>query len=134
MNTSLWPVLVVSVAVIINCAKEPTGPGPKAVHTENDRVLIVDDTGKSWDITYANQNYGMNPNQFQYGLGPYAIRPLNNPRFLSPGEPGYPKNTDTFVVLGVSINGESRAYPMSVMGRREVVNDQFGDLAVAVTN
>jgi hypothetical protein len=128
---TIFPILFI---VFTYCAKEPTGPGPNDVITDSGQTFIVDNTGKQWDVTYAQEKYNMNASLFQYGLGPHAIKPINNPSFLSPGQAGYPKNTDTFMVLGVSINGDSRAYPMSVMGRHEVVNDKFGNLYIAVTN
>lgn len=36
-------------------------------------------------------------------------------------------------VIGVSINGESRAYPINLMSRHEIVNDTVGGKAIAVT-
>ena len=36
-------------------------------------------------------------------------------------------------VLGVSINGESRAYPLNLLSRHEIVNDTVGGKAIAVT-
>ena len=76
----------------------------------------------------------MKPDKFQYGLGPNAIPPINNPKFLSPGDKDYPSDNATFLVLGITIEGESRTYPMSVLGQHEVVNDWFGNTPVAVTN
>ena len=36
-------------------------------------------------------------------------------------------------VLGVSLNGESRAYPLNMLSRHEIVNDTVGGKAIAVT-
>jgi len=36
-------------------------------------------------------------------------------------------------VIGVSINGESHAYPLNLMSRHEVVNDTVGGKPIAVT-
>ena len=36
-------------------------------------------------------------------------------------------------VMGVSINGESRAYPLNMLSRHEIVNDTVGGKAIAVT-
>ena len=44
------------------------------------RVVIKDRTGKEWDVTHARDNYGLNPSQYQYGIGPFAIPPILNPR------------------------------------------------------
>ncbi|PKB71869.1 MAG: hypothetical protein BZY87_03280 [SAR202 cluster bacterium Io17-Chloro-G6] len=36
-------------------------------------------------------------------------------------------------VLGVSINGDHRAYPLNLLSRHEVVNDTVGGIPIAVT-
>ena len=36
-------------------------------------------------------------------------------------------------VIGVSINGESRAYPLNLLSRHEIVNDTVGGKPIAVT-
>ena len=36
-------------------------------------------------------------------------------------------------VLGVSINGDHRAYPLNLLSRHEIVNDTVGGVPVAVT-
>jgi hypothetical protein len=36
-------------------------------------------------------------------------------------------------VLGVSINGDNRAYPIPVLSRHEIVNDTVGGVPVAIT-
>jgi hypothetical protein len=96
------------------------------------RAVITDRTGKSWDVTHAQQ-YGLVPDGYQYGLGPYAILPLMDPQMLTPEDQGYPDDFAEFAVLGASINGFTRAYPTwSVMSSFEVANEQFGDAHVAV--
>ena len=49
---------------------------------------ITDRTGKQWDITYAVQNYGFDPDGFQFGLGPDAIKPILDPQIVCEGEDG----------------------------------------------
>jgi len=39
----------------------------------------------------------------------------------------------TVRVLGVSINGDSRAYPIPFMSEHEIVNDEVGDKLIAAT-
>ena len=51
---------------------------------------------------------------------------------LSPGDLNYPSDDDNVLVLGVSLNGFTRGYPIQVMSKHEVVNEQFGDARVAV--
>ena len=42
---------------------------------------------------------------------------------------------DKELILGVTINGESRAYPINMLTgpRREIINDQLGGRAIAAT-
>ncbi len=51
---------------------------------------------------------------------------------LSPGDEGYPSDDDDFLVIGVNLNGFTRAYPIYIMRWKEVANEQFGDAHVAV--
>ncbi len=74
--------------------------------------------------------------EFLSGLGGSdprdGIPPIDTPVFetvalasqwLGPREPG----------ALVTVNGESRFYPLSILTRHEIVNDAFGDVPVAVT-
>ncbi len=88
-------------------------------------IVIRDLTGKEWNITHAVNEYGMDPERFNFGLGPIAIPPITEPTFVGPGDPGYPDPGETFLVLGLTVGGESRAYPVETITRREVVNDQY---------
>jgi hypothetical protein len=106
---------------------------PKAdVVSENGRIFIVDRTGKKWDVTHAVRNYGFVASEFQFGLGPNAIKPILNPEMIPPGGPGYPRDDDTFLVIGTAIEGDSRAYRIDHLNGHEVVDEQFGDVHVAV--
>lgn len=105
---------------------------PDQAHDQGQEPLVIQDrTGKTWDVAHA-LNYNMQPAGFQYGLGPFAIKPIMDPRMLSPGDQNYPANFDNFRVMGTSLNGFTRAYPIDVMSRHEVANEQFGETHVAV--
>ncbi len=99
--------------------------------TEYPEAIIWDFEAKSWDVTHA-QKYGMVPERFQHGLGTYAIRPIFSPKMLSPGDEDYPTDDEDFLVMGASLNGFTRAYPIYIMSRKEVANEQFGDAHLAV--
>jgi len=92
----------------------------------SEKNYLEDRTGKRWDITHAVQEYGMDPENFRYGLGPDAIRPINNPDFLVAGQQGFPVASGTFSVIGVNFHGEPRAYPIGVLRNHEVINDRVG--------
>ena len=59
-----------------------------------------------------------------------AIRPIYEPQFT--GARGA-KLSDDDLILGVEINGEAKAYPISVMRFREIVNDELGGVPILVT-
>ena len=102
--------------------------------TDPEQIYITDRTGKKWNVTHAVENYGFEASKFQFGLGPYAIQPINEPVFIAPGENGYPSSshTNAMQVIGTTILGESRAYPLETLTRYEILNDAFGDVHVAV--
>ena len=95
-------------------------------------TFITDRTGKRWDVGHAAK-YGLFPAGFQFGLGPFAIRPLVEPEMIFPGENGYPSPSATTMVLGVDLNGFERAYPTwTVLSAVEVANERFGEAHVSV--
>ncbi len=95
-------------------------------------VVLVDQTGKEWDITTAVANYDMVVTGFEFGLGPYAIQPLIEPPLLSPGDRNYPPDDMPYKVLGVSIKGDPRAYVKLDIVKHEVVDEFIGGVPVAV--
>ena len=56
------------------------------------------------------------------------LPPINDPVFVPATDAGMP---DTAMVLGVEMNGEARAYSLTLLNHHEVVNDTFGDRPVA---
>jgi hypothetical protein len=96
------------------------------------RILLTDRNGKDWDITHAVHRYGLLEENWVGGGGIDAIRPINDPLMLSPGEEGYPNDTSTELVVGFSMNGDTRAYPLRAMSGREVVNDEVGGVLISV--
>ena len=66
-------------------------------------------------------------------LGKDGIPSIANPRFVGPGEAD--QQMQSFErVLGVSINGDHRAYPLNMLSRHEIVNNTVGGVPVAVTS
>ena len=59
-----------------------------------------------------------------------AIPSLYQPQFI----PGNPASLDPGdLVMGVEINGESKAYPVGPLSWKELVNDEVGGVPVLVT-
>ena len=70
------------------------------------------------------------PNGFRDLLPRDAILPIYDPRFVSASESGW---RDDALVVGLEIDGDARAYPVSFLNRREIVNDHVGKTPVLVT-
>ncbi len=96
---------------------------PRKAAEEN--LVITDRTGRDWDITHANNVYGMDPRYFNYGLGLGAIHSVDDPTVLEEGDSGYPVPDSNIQVFGVNHNGEQRAYSVSALTRHEVFNDVY---------
>jgi len=65
-------------------------------------------------------------------LPPDAIPAIDNPQFLSAEEADEFYDPDE-IVMGVSFNGESRAYSAPFLSNHEIVNDTVGGVKIAVT-
>ncbi len=61
---------------------------------------------------------------------PDDIRPIYAPDFVSAANADLP---DDELVIGLSINGEARAYPAGILYTRELVNDEVGGAPVVVS-
>jgi hypothetical protein len=112
---------------------EDKAPVAEGATQTPEAIILTDNTGMDWDITHAVLQYNMHLNGWGNGLGPDVIRPIIDPDLLGPGDPTYPDDTEVFVVLGVEIDGEARAYRLNDMFDTEVVDDTFGEAYVAVT-
>ena len=97
-----------------------------------DTIFIIDRDGKRWDVTHAQKRYGLYADQFQYGIGAFSIRPINDPQIISASDSGYPTDDETFIVLGVNLDGEKRAYALADLRCHEIANEFIADANVAV--
>jgi hypothetical protein len=59
-----------------------------------------------------------------------GIPAIDGPKFVAAAQSGL---ADADRVLGVALNGIARAYPVRILNWHEVVNDRFGERAIAVT-
>lgn len=72
----------------------------------------------------------VNAGEFRQLLRRDAIAPIYTPQFLPPQAAAL--NTSE-LVIGVSIDGESKAYPIGPLARREMVNDVIAGVPILVT-
>jgi hypothetical protein len=100
--------------------------------SDSGTVFIIDYVGKEWDVTHAVSEYGFDPELFRHGLGPLAIRPILEPKFLAPGDPDYPSVDNSDRVIGTVVNDIVRAYPLAILIKHEIVDEKFGPTYVAV--
>jgi hypothetical protein len=70
------------------------------------------------------------PQGFRQLLGRDAIRPIYEPTFVAAEDAGW---ADSTLVVALEIDGDARAYPVSHLNRREIVNDHVGNTPVLVT-
>ena len=62
------------------------------------------------------------------------IRSIDSPSFLTVQEAEERgEMTPTEFVIGISLNGESKAYPVNILSRHEIANDTLGGVDIAVT-
>ena len=60
-----------------------------------------------------------------------GIPSIDDPKFANVSDADFMSDSDT--VIGLSINGDSRAYPLFILVWHEIVNDNVGGIPVAVT-
>ena len=65
-------------------------------------------------------------------LGKDGIPSIDNPQFVTQGDADSQMLSNERV-LGVSINGDHRAYSLNMLSRHEIVNDTVGGVPIAVT-
>lgn len=80
---------------------------------------------------YVFSSPDVRPEDIQTILPKDAIQAILNPSFEQADEATWLADSDS--VIGVSINGDARAYPVPILSGREIVNDTVGGVPIAVT-
>ena len=70
------------------------------------------------------------PSGYRQVLGRDVIAPIYEPTFVPAADS--PWDDDT-LVIGVAIDGEAKAYPVSLLNRREMVIDSLAGIPILVT-
>jgi hypothetical protein len=124
MKTQSYIVFIISV-VLINFVV--TAGAYTTVKKSKNQTYIVDRTGERWDVTQA-KTLGFKPKKFQYGIGRYAFRPLNDSNL---SDDSYSVSLSQRVI-GVSDGSTAQAYSVSKLSRHEVANSMLADVPIAV--
>lgn len=101
-------------------------------------ILLVNDRGVQPAIEATDPELLYNPvhageeppSGFRQLLPRDAIPPIYEPEFVSAAETEW---LDETLVVGLEIDGDARAYAVSYLNRREIVNDHVGKTPVLVT-
>ena len=80
---------------------------------------------------FALSSADIRPDDIQTILPKDAIEAIVNPSFEQAEDATWLADSDS--VIGVSINGDARAYPVAILSGREIVNDTVGGTPIAVT-
>ncbi len=103
-----------------------------ATHSEprperTDALGDLADPGATYDPVVAGEPL---PEGFRQLLARDRILPVYDPQFVAAADSGW---SDETLVIGLSIGGESRAYPVDFLNRREMVVDSVAGIPVLVT-
>ena len=123
--------LILFAFILAGCAVWPTGPPPQAA------VPPTPDPDRPAAPPAAIPTTGTNRRAAveeapRYGLtlGFDAIAPIYEPQFLPASQSQLPGEE---LVIGVAWGGEAKAYPIAVLNRREMVNDELAGVPTLVT-
>ena len=96
-------------------------------------LCIVTSEVFSRSLNGFNLDKSLIPNEeiLQGGPPKDGIPALDNPKFLAASDAKYLNDND--YVLGINLNGKSKAYPIRILNWHEVVNDHIGEFQFVVT-
>ena len=100
------------------------------------RIAIFGDPGAVERIVHENEeDWGISTESVARGAGFNAIPSINSPRFESYEESANNGSTpsDEALIIGISINDETKAYPHNILDYHEVVNDVVGGIPISLT-
>ena len=103
-----------------------TGPGERERRRNNVDIMPVV-PGEVYDPVAAGEP---TPPNFRQVLPRDSILPVYNPRFVSAVDAAW---TDDALIIGLELEGEAKAYPVSFLTRREMVIDWIGGTPVLVS-
>ncbi len=110
---------------------EPAGEAPVIPGSDEPLPAWVLLTGADWKTDWSRHTIPYDE-IISGGVPRDGIRSIDAPEFLSYGEASE-WLADTEPIMAVEIEGDARAYPLSILTRHEIVNDVVGGIPVAVT-
>ncbi len=97
---------------------------PTAGITEPEREIEAELRTAGQDLT------GSRPPDYQQLLPFDGILPIYDPEFVPAGDAPYHPDE---LIIGIAIDGQAKAYPITVLRFREMVNDELAGIPILVT-
>ncbi len=114
-------IALVAIFVIFSGNSDSSKMEPSTQFTDFNEIMITD--GQKHLIPLDKIKSGGPPKD--------GIPSIDNPQFTTVSQENHVSDSD--LVLGLDINGDVRAYPLSILVWHEIVNDKVGGVPVAVT-
>ena len=135
----LAPITIIGIGIAIFMALLPddSTQGPTIVPESEEKIepkpTIPESSIIEAEIMETNGLKHIIPLDKIRGGGPPkdGIPSIDDPQFAEVQGSAFVSDSD--VVIGLEINGDSRAYPLFILVWHEIVNDRVGDVPVAVT-
>ncbi len=125
----LAPILAVTLAALAAAACSATEVAPTSTPATDGEVA-----SETTDVRQLNpdgpKDVDIEPDYFVRFLSRDSIRPIYGPTVVSAAEAPLGSGDQ---VIGVSLGGQSRAYPIRTLRIREMVNDELGGIPILVT-
>ena len=123
----MMKLLVLFLVLFISVASSGAEGGSRAGNTRGYDVDVLVDT-----FGYGADDIDVDPDTVFQGCAQRDCIPsIDRPEFLNTADVDYLDGDD--IVLSLTFNKITRAYPTRILDRHEIVNDYFGDTPVAVT-
>ncbi len=96
-------------------------------------TLLLTSTSNAKEINGFELDDALIPASQIFSGGPDkdGIPSINAPKFIKARDADFVKDKDR--VLGITVNGISKAYPISILNWHEIVNDSIGDVFFTIT-
>ena len=128
--------LGIGLLALVGCAGETDVPtsttAPTAAPVPTSTPVAASTPSPTVAPTETASSTGIGPEDIIAILPIDAIPAILDPQFLSAAS-AEDQMDNAEQVIGVSINGDNRAYPINMLSSHEIVNDMVGGEAIAVT-
>ncbi len=112
-------VALVSIVIILSQSQHP--PTREQLSTLESNVTVADGIKHTVPLDEIKDG----------GPPPDGIPSIDNPKFVQASQAQFVSDND--LVIGLRLNGQTKAYPLFILVWHEIVNDKLGDTPVGIT-